>query len=124
KPVPRGPALALGGQHLDDVPGAQLVGEWDDLAVDLRADAAVADVGVDLVCEVEWRGARRKRLDLALRGEHEYLVLEQVDLQRLHELARVGLVLLPVQQRAQPLELAVAVLRRRGSAIPAAGGLL
>ena len=40
-------------------PDLQLVVQRHDLAVDLRADAAVADVGVDLVGEVQRRRARR-----------------------------------------------------------------
>ena len=66
QPVARRAALALGGEHLDDVAGLELVVERDDLAVDLRADAAVADVGVDLVGEVQRRRAGGERLDLAL----------------------------------------------------------
>ncbi len=66
QPVAGRPALTLGGQHLDDVAGPQLVGQRHDLAVDLGADAAVADVGVDLVGEVQRRGPRGQRLDLAL----------------------------------------------------------
>ena len=57
QPVPGGAALALGGEHLDDVPGLQLVVQRDDLVVHLRPHAAVADVGVDLIGEVERRGA-------------------------------------------------------------------
>ena len=79
------------------------------LAVDLRADAAVADLRVDLVREVQRRRAAGERLHLALRGEHEDLVLEQVDLQGLHELLGVLRVLLPVEHRAQPLELRLAL---------------
>ena len=78
-------------------------------AVDLRADAAVADVGVDLVGEVERRRARRQRLDLALGREDEDLVLEQVDLQGVHELLGVRQLLLPVQQASA----ASAACRRR-----------
>ena len=81
EPVARRAALALGGQHLDDVAGLQLVVQRHDLAVDLRADAAVADLGVDLVGEVQRRRARGERLDLALGREDEDLLLEQVDLQ-------------------------------------------
>ena len=105
QPVAGGAALALGGEDLHDVARAQLVVQRDDLAVDLGADAAVADVGVDLVGEVQRGRARRQRLDLPLGREHEDLVLEEVDLQRLHELLGIGEVLLPVQKRAQPLEL-------------------
>ena len=77
----------------------------NDLPVDLRAHAAVADVGVDLVGEVERRGAGAERLDLALRREHEHLVLEEVCLERLSELLRIGQLLLPVEQMPQPLDL-------------------
>ena len=100
-----GPALLLRGEHLDDVARLQRVVERHDLAVDLGPDAAVADVRVDLVREVERRGARRQRLDLALGREDEHLVLEEVRLQRLGELLRVVRVLLPVEQLAQPLDL-------------------
>src|SRR5207253_9978432 len=53
KPVARRAAGLLGGEDLADVARAQLVVQRHHLAVDLRADAAVADVGVDLVREVE-----------------------------------------------------------------------
>ena len=95
QPVARRPALLLGGQDFDDVAGAQLVVQRDDVAVDLGADAAVADVGVDRVGEVERGRAGGEVLDLALRREDEDLVLEQVDLQRLEELGRVLVALRP-----------------------------
>ena len=114
QPVARRAALALARQHLDDVAGLQRVVERDDLAVDLRADAAVAELGVDLVGEVQRRGARGQRLDLALGREDEDLLVEEVDLQVLHELLGVLELLLPVEHRAQPLELLLAL--RRGLA--------
>ena len=101
QPVARRAALLLGGQHLDDVARLQLVVQRDDLAVDLRADAAVADVGVDGVGEVERGRAGGEVLHLALRREDEDLVLEQVDLQRLEELGRV-LLALGLDELAQP----------------------
>ena len=107
EPVARRAALALGGEDLDDVAGGELVVQRDDLAVDLGADAAVPDVGVDLVREVERGGAGGERLDLALGREDEDLVLDQLVAQLLGELARVVLVALPVEQRLEPLELDV-----------------
>ena len=101
QPVARGAALLLRGQDLDDVAGPQLVVQRHDLAVDLGADAAVADVGVDRVGEVERGRAGGEVLHLALRGEDEDLVLEEVDLQRLEELGRV-LLALGLDQLAQP----------------------
>ena len=80
QPVARRAALALGGEHLDDVAGLQLVVQRHDLAVDLRADAAVADVRVDLVGEVERRRAGGERLDLALRREDEDLLVDELAL--------------------------------------------
>ena len=67
----------------------------------------MADVGVDLVGEVQRRRAGRERLDLALRREDEDLVLDQLDAQRVRELRRVLDVLLPVEQALEPLELVV-----------------
>ena len=58
-----------GGEHLDPIPGADQVGERHDPAVDLRAPAPVADLGVDLVGEVERRRAGGKVDDVAARGE-------------------------------------------------------
>ena len=96
-----GCALALGGEHLDDVARLQLVVERDDLAVHLRADAAVPDVGVDGVGEVERRRAGGEVLHLALRREDEHLVLEEIDLERLQELGGLLLALL-LEELAQP----------------------
>src|SRR5207247_1606167 len=53
EPVARGAALLLRRQHLTAVARLQLVVQRHDLAVDLRAYAAVADVRVDLVREVQ-----------------------------------------------------------------------
>ena len=114
QPVARRAALALGGEDLDDVAGLQLVVQRDDLAVDLGADAAVADVGVDLVGEVQRRRAGGQRLDLALGREDEDLLLDQLAAQVVGELARVVRVALPVEQRLQPLELR----RRSGRSAP------
>ena len=68
-------------------PLLQAVVERHEAVVDLRADRPVADVGVDPVGEVERRRAGRQVLDVALRGEDEDLVLEDVELDALDELA-------------------------------------
>ena len=49
-------------------------------AVDLGADAGVADVGVERIGEIDRRGAARQRDQPAARGEAEHLVLEQLEL--------------------------------------------
>ncbi len=90
-PVARRPALGLRRQDLDDLAGLQRVVQRHDAPVDLRADAAMPDVGVHRVGEVERRRTRRQRLDLAGRREDEDLVVEQVDAQRVEEVAAVAL---------------------------------
>ena len=71
----------------------------------LAPTAVVADVGVDGVGEVDRRAAGRQALHVALGREDEDLVLEQVDAQRVHELARVAGLRLPLHHLAQPGEL-------------------
>ncbi len=99
--------LALGRDDLDDVAVLEPVVEGHEPVVYLGADAAVADVGVDSVGEVERRCAGRQVLDLALRREHEDLVLEDIELDALDEFGRVRDVALPVHDLAQPGELGV-----------------
>ena len=89
---------------LDDVAVAQPRAQRHHLAVDARADALVADVGVDGVGEVDRRRAARQRLDLALRREDVDLLRIQLDLQVLQELLRIAHLLLPFEQLAQPDE--------------------
>ena len=57
QPVARGPMRRLGGDDLDDVAVVQPVVERHQPVVDLGADGAVADIGMDAVGEVEraWR---------------------------------------------------------------------
>ena len=75
----------------------------DDAAVDLRADHAVADVGVDVVGKVDGRGPGGEIDDVALRGEDEDLVGEHVHLHVVEEVGGVGL-LLALQQSSDPGE--------------------
>src|SRR5206468_3526200 len=75
----------------------------------LRAGRAVPDVGVDPVREVDRRRTGGEPLDLALRREHENLVLENVDLERLDELLRVSHVVLPFEELTDPRELGLVV---------------
>ena len=90
--------------HLDDVAVAQARAQRHHLAVDARADALVADVGVDRVGEVHRRRVARQRLHLALRREDVDLLRVELDLQVLQELLRIAHLLLPLEQLAQPQE--------------------
>ena len=95
---------------LDDVAVLEARAERHHLAVDARADALVADVGVDRVREVDRRRAARQRLDLPLRREGVDLFRIELDLQVLDELLRVADFLLLFEQLAHPLEVALVAL--------------
>ncbi len=102
QPVARRRARGLRGEDLDEVPRLERVGERHDAAVDLRADAAVADVRVDVVGEVEGRRAGRQVAHLALGREHVDLVRVEVRAQGLEELGRVARLALPVHHPRDP----------------------
>ena len=107
QPVARRPVRGLGGDDLDDVAVAQPVVERHQSVVDLGADGAVPDIGMDPVGEVERGRAGGQVLDVALGGEDEDLVLEDVELQPLHELGGVHHLALPVDQLPHPGQLLV-----------------
>ena len=70
--------------------------------IHLGGDAAVADVGVHGVGEVDHGGAARQAQDLALGREHVDLVGEQVDLDALEEVLGAA-AFLHVDQVREPL---------------------
>ena len=109
EPVARRAVGALGGHDLDDVAGLEPVVERHEPVVDLGPDRPVTDVGVDAIGEVERRGAGGQVLDGALGREDEDLVLEDVELEALHELGRVGDLALPLHELADPGQLGVVV---------------
>src|SRR5205807_6277504 len=74
----RARARDLRREDLDRVSRRQLRVERYQPAVDARADAAMADLGVDRVGEVDRRGLDGERDHGALRGEHEDRVLLEV----------------------------------------------
>ena len=61
-----------------------------ELAVDLGADRHIADLGVHRIGEIDRRRAARQRDQLALRGEAEHLVMEQLELGVLEKFLGVG----------------------------------
>ena len=98
-------AGAEGGDDLHHVAVLEHVVQRHHARVDLRADAVVADLGVDAVGEVDGRRTGREIDHVALRREDEDLVLEEVDLERLQPLVRIAEVAVEVEQLAQPGEL-------------------
>ena len=109
--------VGLGGEHLDDVAVVEPALERHEAAVDPGADAVVADLGVHRVGEVDRGRPGRQPDELALRGEDVDLAGVDLEAQRLEELARVGGLLLPVEQLAQPRH--VVDRRRSGRRGPA-----
>ena len=92
----------LGGENLDPFPVFELALQRHQPAVDPRADAPVADLGVHGVGEVHRRGPGGQGDHVALRGEHEDLLHRKVVTQRLQEFAGIGGLPLPVEQLAHP----------------------
>ena len=80
----------------------ELGAQRQELVVDARGDAVVADVGVHGVREVDGRGAARQRHDLALRREHVDLVGKEVALDVLEKFLRVARFRLDLEQALQP----------------------
>ena len=92
------------GDNLHDVAVAEARAQRHHLAVDPRADALMADVGVDGVREVDRRRVARKRLHLPGRREDVDLFGIELDLQVLQELLRIADLLLELEQLAKPDE--------------------
>ena len=92
----------LRGEDLDHFAVFQLAFQRDESAVDPRTDAAVSDLGVHRVGEVDRCRPGRQRDHVTLGGEHEDLLHREVVAQRLEELTGVGGLPLPVQQLTHP----------------------
>jgi hypothetical protein len=91
-----------GGDDLDLVAIAQLAAQRHQVAVDAAGHAAVADVGMHRVGEVDRGRALGHREDLALGREHVDLAGEEVDLDVLEELGGLARGRLQLEQRLQP----------------------
>ena len=102
EPIGVGAAPRFGGHYFHRVPVLQGGVQADQPAVHLAANAAVAQFGVDFVGKVNGRGAGGQLHNVALGGIDEYLVVEQILLDRLDELVGAGRLPLPLQQLAHP----------------------
>jgi len=96
--------LARRGDDLHGVAALQLIAERHDAAVDPRPGAVLPDFGMDPVGEVDDGGADREVQEIALRGEDEDLLREEVFLHRAEELLRILEVLLPLEHLPEPGE--------------------
>ena len=103
EPVPAGSVGGTRRQDLHAVAVVQRVIERHHHAIDLGADAPIPELGMDAVGEVDGRGFGGQVDDVALGAEDKDLVLEHVDLERIHELGAVRLqFLLPAHQGLDP----------------------
>ena len=95
----------------DDVAVLEAGAERHHAAVDARADALMADVGVNRVREVHGGRILGQHLHLSARREGVDLLRIEIDLQVLEELLRIPHLLLPFEQLAQPLEVLLVAAR-------------
>ena len=99
---------ALRRDDLDGLAVAQRCAQRHEAAIDLGRHAAIADVGVHGIREIDAGRIARQTADLALRREHVHLVREQVDPDALEEFLGVA-ALLDFDQLLQPLARAIAL---------------
>src|SRR5258708_30589065 len=94
--------LRLRGDDVDLIAVGQRRAQRREPAVDLGADAGVADRRMDGICEVDRRRAARQRDQNALGRGAEQLVLEHLELGVLEEFLGIGGMIENVEQLAQP----------------------
>ena len=83
-----------------------------DAPIDFAADALIAHGGMNAVGEIQRRRALGHTDDVALGGEEEHFLGEEVGFQGIQEFAGVARVALPVQNLPHPVELGIQVVRR------------
>ena len=108
QPVPAGSA-AFGGQDVHLIPGFQLVVEGHQFPADLSAPAAVPDLRVDVVSEINRGGTGGQINDVAAGGENIHPVPENIGFHAVHELTGVFHVLPPLHQLADVVHPAVEI---------------
>ena len=98
--------LRLRGDDVDLIAVLQPGAQRQQAAVDLGADAGIADLGMDGIGEIDRGRAARQGDQIALWREGENLVLEHLELGVLEKLLRSGCVIQDVEELAQPAILA------------------
>ena len=104
------------GDDLDHLGVPQRLAQRDDGAVGLGRQAVVADVGVDVVGEVDRRGAVRQLHDVALGREDVDRVAEQLALDLVEEVGGAGPRALPLLELADQRQLRLPPASRGGRA--------
>ena len=110
QPVTTGLRVRI-GQNLDRFRILEFTRQRCDATVHLGARAMRADLRVHGKREVEWRRALRQLNDITGRGEHEDLVLVQIELQEFEKLTgRLGIEL-KFEDLAKPRQLSIQIIR-------------
>ena len=91
-------------ENLHGIAALELVPQRHNLAVYLRTHAMIADFRVDGIGKIDRRRPQRHLLDHALRREHIDHIVEQIEFDRVHELAIIGQIPLPFHELVQPAE--------------------
>ena len=107
--------LIRAGEDAHDVAIFQRRAQWNQFAVHARADAAMSDVGMNAIREVERRRAARKCEHVALRRERVHLVGIEIDLQRVEKDVRIFDLVLPLHELTQPKKTLVVRMRADAS---------
>ena len=94
--------LRLRRDDLDLIAVLQLRAQRQQPAVDLGADAGIADLGMYGIGEIDRGGTARQRDQVAFRREGKYLVLEHFQLGVLEKFLRVRVLFENFEQLAQP----------------------
>ena len=88
---------------VDHLTVPQFARERRRFTVDLAADSAVAEVGMDLISKVHGSGALGQLNNSAARGENVNAIREDIDLDIFHELQRSTALFLNFQQAVEPV---------------------
>ena len=96
--------LCWRGEDVHDVPVAHGIAQGNHHPVHPGSRAMIPHLAVHGVREVDGRGSLGQGLHVALGREDEHLFLEEIDLDRLDELAGILQILLPLHQLVQPGE--------------------
>ena len=108
EPVSRRPAF-LGRDDLDGLPAGQRGVERQQMAIDLGAAAAMPQIAVQPVGEIDRCRTARQIDDPTLRGQHIQGVVERGALELLDPVRRIGDLVAPAQEIAQQRDLLVVV---------------
>ena len=90
------------GNNFDSLTAGERLRQWIGLAVDARADAGMADIGMHRIGEVHRRGASGQFDNAPFRGENVNLIGEQIGFNALNKFKRAAGALLQLQQALHP----------------------